>query len=32
MDLDYIEDMSLWTDIKIIARTVPAVFDREGAY
>jgi len=24
--------MSLWTDIKIIARTVPAVFDREGAY
>ena len=31
MDLDYIEDMSLWTDIKIIARTVPAVFDREGA-
>ena len=30
MDLDYIEDMSLWTDIKIIARTVPAVFDREG--
>ncbi len=32
MDLDYIENMSLWTDIKIIARTVPAVFDREGAY
>lgn len=32
MDLDYIEDMSLWTDIKIIARTVPTVFDREGAY
>lgn len=32
MDLDYIEDMSLWTDIKIIAKTVPAVFVREGAY
>ena len=32
MDLDYIEDMSLWTDIKIIVRTIPAVFDREGAY
>lgn len=32
MDLDYIEDMSLWTDIKIILKTVPAVFDREGAY
>lgn len=32
MDLDYIEDMSLWTDIKIIVKTVPAVFDREGAY
>lgn len=32
LDFDYIEDMSLWTDIKIIVRTVPAVFDREGAY
>lgn len=32
MDLDYIEDMSLWTDLKIIVGTVPAVFDREGAY
>lgn len=32
LDFDYIEDMSLWTDIKIIMRTVPAVFDREGAY
>lgn len=32
LDLDYIEKMSLWTDIKIILRTVPAVFDREGAY
>lgn len=32
MDLDYIEDMSLWTDLKIIVKTIPAVFDREGAY
>lgn len=32
LDLDYIENMSLWTDIKIIVKTIPAVFDREGAY
>ena len=32
LDLDYIEKMSLWTDIKIIVRTIPAVFDRKGAY
>lgn len=32
MDLDYIENMGLWTDIKIIVKTIPAVFDREGAY
>ncbi len=32
MDLDYIEDMSLWTDIKIILKTVPAVVKGEGAY
>lgn len=32
LDLDYIEDMSLWTDIKMIIRTIPAVVDREGAY
>lgn len=32
MDLDYIEDMSLWTDLKIILGTIPAVFGREGAY
>ncbi|MDE6844532.1 MAG: sugar transferase [Lachnospiraceae bacterium] len=32
LDLQYIEDMSLWTDIKIIVKTIPAVFDREGAY
>lgn len=32
LDLDYIEDMSLWTDIKMIVKTVPAVFKGEGAY
>lgn len=32
LDLNYIEDMSLWTDIKIIVKTIPAVFDSKGAY
>ena len=32
LDLNYIEDMSLWTDIKIIVRTIPAVVDSRGAY
>lgn len=32
LDLDYIEDMSLWTDIKMIVKTIPAVFDSQGAY
>lgn len=32
LDLDYIEDMSLWTDVKMVVRTIPAVFDSEGAY
>ncbi len=32
LDLDYIGDMSLWTDLKMILKTVPAVFNREGAY
>ena len=32
LDLDYIEDMSIWTDIKMIMKTIPAVFDSEGAY
>lgn len=32
LDLNYIEDMSLWTDIKMIVRTIPAVFDSNGAY
>lgn len=32
LDLDYIRDMSIWTDIKMIVKTVPAVFESEGAY
>ena len=32
LDLDYIEDMSIWTDIKMIMKTIPAVFGSEGAY
>lgn len=32
LDLNYIEDMSLWTDLKIILKTIPAVVDSEGAY
>ena len=32
LDLNYIEDMSLWTDIKMIVKTIPAVFRSDGAY
>lgn len=32
LDLDYIADMGLWTDLKMIVKTIPAVFDSEGAY
>lgn len=32
LDLKYIEDMSLWTDLKMIVKTVPAVFSGDGAY
>lgn len=32
LDLDYIEKMGLWTDLKMIVKTIPAVFDSEGAY
>ncbi len=32
LDLDYIRDMSAWTDLKIMLRTVPAMFDSRGAY
>jgi len=32
LDLEYIDRQSLWLDLKIIARTVPAVLSRRGAY
>jgi lipopolysaccharide/colanic/teichoic acid biosynthesis glycosyltransferase len=31
-DLDYIERYSLWLDVKILARTLPALARREGVY
>ncbi len=30
LDLDYIDRWSLWLDLKIIVRTIPAVFSGEG--
>ncbi len=32
MDLDYIEGWSLWLDVKILLRTIPAVLGGRGAY
>ena len=32
LDLKYIEEWSLWTDVKILARTVPVVLRGHGAY
>ena len=32
LDLDYINDMSIWTDIKMIVKIVPAIFSGDGAY
>jgi lipopolysaccharide/colanic/teichoic acid biosynthesis glycosyltransferase len=32
LDLKYIEKWSLWTDFKILARTIPAVLRGHGAY
>ena len=31
LDLKYIEEWTLWLDIKILFRTIPAVFARSGA-
>lgn len=31
LDLQYIRERSLWTDIKIIFKTIPAVFSGDGA-
>jgi exopolysaccharide biosynthesis polyprenyl glycosylphosphotransferase len=32
LDVNYIETLSFWTDMKILARTVPAVLSGKGAY
>ena len=32
LDLDYIENWSLWVDFAILARTIPAVLSMRGAY
>jgi lipopolysaccharide/colanic/teichoic acid biosynthesis glycosyltransferase len=32
LDIQYIQTMSLRTDLKILLRTIPAVLSREGAY
>jgi exopolysaccharide biosynthesis polyprenyl glycosylphosphotransferase len=32
LDIEYIENYSLWLDIKIILRTIPAVLSARGAY
>jgi lipopolysaccharide/colanic/teichoic acid biosynthesis glycosyltransferase len=32
MDIDYIHQRSLWTDIKLLAKTIPAVIFGKGAY
>ncbi len=32
MDVDYIESQSLWLDIKLLLRTIPAVLGARGAY
>ncbi len=32
MDLEYIDNWSLWLDFKILLKTVPAVLSRRGAY
>jgi lipopolysaccharide/colanic/teichoic acid biosynthesis glycosyltransferase len=32
LDLEYIKHQSVWLDLKILLRTIPAVLSREGAY
>jgi exopolysaccharide biosynthesis polyprenyl glycosylphosphotransferase len=32
LDFTYIENWSIWSDVSIIARTIPAVLGRRGAY
>lgn len=32
MDIQYIQDMSPWNDIKLLLRTIPAILSRKGAH
>src|SRR5690606_7149940 len=32
MDLEYIEQRSMWTDVVLLFRTIPAVLSARGAY
>ena len=32
LDTEYIDGWSLWLDLRILARTLPAVVGRTGAY
>jgi lipopolysaccharide/colanic/teichoic acid biosynthesis glycosyltransferase len=32
LDFTYIENWSVWLDVTIIAKTIPAVVTRRGAY
>jgi len=32
LDVEYLEKKSLWQDIKLIFRTIPAVISGKGAY
>ena len=32
MDIDYIHQRSIWTDLKLLAKTVPAVILGKGSY
>jgi len=32
LDLNYVEHWSLWLDLKILLKTLPAILSRKGAY